>query len=118
MPTYQHYARFLPDINNEKLPVSNNSTYTRNFLQLERLVLVKAKKDTMVFPSESEWFGEYAPKDYATVLSMKETEGYKTDSFGLQSLHTAKKIHFESTEGNHLDFSIQQLLQWIDRYFD
>ncbi|TYZ62318.1 hypothetical protein PybrP1_009482 [[Pythium] brassicae (nom. inval.)] len=98
------HAKFLPDLNNEKLPV--NATYRANFMTLESLVLVRAEHDTQVFPKDSEWFGAYADGDaYKRVLGFNETKWYREDSFGLQSLDRAGKVHFLSTEGNHLQFS-------------
>lgn len=109
-------AKFLPDLNNEKLPV--NATYRANFMTLENLVLVRAEHDTQVFPKESEWFGAYADGDaYKRVLGFNETKWYRDDSFGLQSLDRAGKVHFLSTEGNHLQFSSAFLLEVVSKYF-
>ncbi|GMF19128.1 unnamed protein product [Phytophthora lilii] len=102
-------SKFLPDINNEK--TSTNQTYKENFTKLQNLVLVRANKDTQVFPKESEWFGAYQDNDpYKIVLGFNETRWYKEDLFGLQTLDKAGKVHFLSTDGDHLQFSIEFLL--------
>lgn len=109
-------AKFLPDLNNEKLPA--NDSYRTNFMSLESLVLVRAEHDTQVFPKDSEWFGAYADGDaYKRVLGFNETKWYREDSFGLQSLDRAGKVHFLSTEGNHLQFSNAFLLEVVGKYF-
>jgi palmitoyl-protein thioesterase len=80
-------------------------------------VLVRANGDTQVFPSESEWFGAYEDEDYQRVLKFNETKWYHEDSFGLQTLDKAGKVHFLATEGNHLQFSIAFVLEVVDKYF-
>ncbi|KAL4110468.1 hypothetical protein PRIC1_002159 [Phytophthora ramorum] len=110
------HAEFLPDLNNEK--TSTNETYKDNFTKLQNLVLVRANQDTQVFPKESEWFGAYQDSDpYKTVLGFNETRWYKEDLFGLQTLDKAGKVHFLSTDGDHLRFSIEFLLGVVDKYF-
>jgi hypothetical protein len=44
-------SHFLPELNNE---VNFNQTYKDNFASLEKLALVKAEADTMIWPRESE----------------------------------------------------------------
>lgn len=93
-------------------------TYRENFTKLQNLVLVRANGDTQVFPKESEWFGAYEDNEpYKRVLGFNETAWYREDSFGLKTLDVAGKVHFLSTEGNHLQFSIAFLLQVVDKYF-
>ncbi|RLN72712.1 hypothetical protein BBJ28_00023944 [Nothophytophthora sp. Chile5] len=110
------HAEFLPDLNNEK--VSVNQSYKDNFVKLENLVLIRANRDTQVFPKESEWFGAYQDADpYKHVLGFNETKWYLEDSFGLRTLDQAGKVHFLSTDGNHLQFSMEFLLGVVDKYF-
>jgi len=47
----------MPEANNE---INFNQTYFDNMVSLESLALVKALKDTMVWPNDSEWFGFFA----------------------------------------------------------
>lgn len=109
-------AKFLPDLNNEKHPM--NATYRSNFIQLNNLVLVRAEGDTQVFPKESEWFGAYEDgNSYKKTLGFNETSWYKQDSFGLQTLDRAGKVHFLSTKGNHLQFTKEFLLEVVTKYF-
>ena len=44
--------------------------------------------DTMVFPPEGEWWGEFAPGAYTgQVLTMQQTPWFKQDLFGLATAH-------------------------------
>lgn len=106
---------FLPDINNEKFEGSvKEQEYKKRFSKLNKLVLIRAKEDTMVFPSESEWFGTYKDGGWAETLTMNQTEVYKRDVFGLKTLHQSGKIVFKETKGNHLRFSLSELHQWLE----
>jgi palmitoyl-protein thioesterase len=44
---------------------------------------------------------------------MRETEWYKQDLFGLKTVDEAGKIQFNTTTGNHLQFSRDQLIAWV-----
>jgi len=48
---------------------------------------------------------------------MNETKWYQDDLFGLKTVDEAGKIVFNHTEGEHLQFSEEQLVWWIDNYF-
>jgi len=105
----------LGEWNNEGNTV--NASYAVNFAKTSKFVMVKAEKDTMVYPNDGEWWGAFADGKYRTKLPMKETRWYKEDLFGLKTADEAGKIHFESTTGNHLQFTTTQLYGWIDKYF-
>lgn len=64
--------------------------------------MIKALKDTMVFPNEGEWWGHFADGSLKTVLPMNETVWYKNDTFGLRTADEAGKIVFNTTAGDHL----------------
>lgn len=95
---------------------NDNSTLTKNFASVTSLNMVKALKDTMVFPNEGEWWGEFEPGQFKSVLKMANTPLY--GKFGLSSLDLAKKIQFTSTTGGHLEFTVAELQAWIDQYFN
>lgn len=105
----------IADWNNEGS--ETHALYKTNFLKTNKYVMIKALKDTMVFPNENEWWGGFADGGFETILSMKDTDEYKRDTFGLASADKLKKIFFDSTKGNHLDFTTEQLYGWIDKYF-
>jgi len=78
--------------------------------------MIKAEKDSMIYPNDGEWWGAFAA-DGKTRLAMKDTEWYKNDLFGLKTADEAGKIFFNSTKGNHLQFTEEQLFGWVDQYF-
>lgn len=42
---------------------------------------------------------------------------YTSDGFGLKTADEAGKIFYESTAGDHLQFTSTQLLGWVEDYF-
>jgi len=105
----------LAQWNNEGNTV--DPTINTNFAKTKAFAMIKAEKDTMVFPNEGEWWGHYAPGDLSKVLTMKETEWYQKDLFGLKTADEAGKITFNSTKGNHLQFTQEDLVYWVNHYF-
>lgn len=93
-----------------------NATFKANFIKVERFILIKAEKDTMVYPSEGEHWGHFAAGSLKKVLPMRETEWYKSDLFGLKTVDEAGKILFNSTAGDHLDFSRAELDGWLRQF--
>jgi len=87
-----------------------------NFGKTKRFAMIKAEKDTMVYPNDGEWWGSFA-EDGKTKLAMNETDWYKKDLFGLKTADEAGKIFFNSTTGNHLKFTEAELFGWVDQYF-
>jgi len=101
--------------NNEGTVV--NPEYKENFIKVKQFAMIKAMKDTMIFPNEGEWWGHFADGSQKKVLTMKETRWYTEDLFGLKTVDEAGKILFNSTAGNHLQFTHEQLVWWVDNYF-
>jgi len=77
--------------------------------------MIKALGDTVVVPREAEWWGAF-DTDYKTTLTMKETNWYKSDTFGLKTADDLGKILFNTTNGNHLDFTQEEMFSWLDAY--
>eukprot|EP00238_Polyblepharides_amylifera_P009641 CAMPEP_0196578738 /NCGR_PEP_ID=MMETSP1081-20130531/7575_1 /TAXON_ID=36882 /ORGANISM="Pyramimonas amylifera, Strain CCMP720" /LENGTH=234 /DNA_ID=CAMNT_0041898049 /DNA_START=505 /DNA_END=1209 /DNA_ORIENTATION=+ len=107
---------FLADVNNDRAG-KENWLYKENFSKLNKLVLVKAKEDTEIFPRESEWFGYYRDGGFDEILSMEDTVWYSEDRFGLKTLAEAGKIYKHETPGNHLQFSQEFLIEMVNTYF-
>lgn len=101
--------------NNEHV---TNATLTTNFESVNTYAMVKAMKDTMVFPNACEWWGEFQPKQFKEVWTIKETPLYTNNNFGLKTVDEANKIHYESTPGEHLQFTVAELTGWMDKYFN
>jgi palmitoyl-protein thioesterase len=89
-------------------------SFKDNFVKVEKFVMVEALEDTMVEPKEGEHWS-FLNADRA-IVSMRETELYKKDSFGLQTVDKAQKIFFETTAGDHMQFSHTELYGWLDKY--
>lgn len=100
---YLHGNTFLPYLNNVIYP---NSTYTTNFETLDKMLLIEATEDTVVYPYQAEQFGGWEftddPKNL-TLYSMTQAPFY--NKFGLKTMNEAGKISFNSFKGNHLQFS-------------
>eukprot|EP01060_Flectonema_neradi_P020053 TRINITY_DN2757_c0_g1_i1.p1 TRINITY_DN2757_c0_g1~~TRINITY_DN2757_c0_g1_i1.p1 ORF type:complete len:311 (+),score=91.19 TRINITY_DN2757_c0_g1_i1:62-994(+) len=88
-----------------------------NFVKVERFAMIKALKDTMVYPNDGEWWGQFRPGSYTFKEQMNETDYYKRDLFGLKTVDEAGKIVYNHTDGNHLVFTVQQLQWWVLNYF-
>ena len=88
-----------------------------NFAKTNKFAMIKANADSVVVPREGEWWGQYDPADDSgSIFSMKETRWYKEDLFGLKTADEAGKVLFNSTEGNHLEFTTDELHGWLDLY--
>ncbi|KAL0270574.1 UNVERIFIED_CONTAM: hypothetical protein PYX00_007940 [Menopon gallinae] len=112
---YKTYSIFLADINNEK--ASKNESYIENFKKLEKLVLVRFEKDSMVNPRESSWFGFYAPGQSRIILPYNETDLYKNNLIGLKDLVEENKVTFLSVDDDHLHFTIDWFTEEIIKKF-
>ena len=54
-----------------------------------------------------------------SLLTTDNSHGHshtQSDLFGLKTADEAGKIKFETTEGNHLQFTQVQLFGWLDKY--
>ena len=110
---YKEWSQ-LAQWNNEG--VAYNATYKANFVSVEKFIMIKAIHDTMVFPNEGEHWGHFADGSLTKVLTMRETDWYIHDLFGLQTVDKAGKIHFNQTSGNHLQFSQEELVGWVSTF--
>jgi len=107
---YRKGCTFLPDVLDNAA-----AAYKARFVQLKRLALVLAQRDTMIFPKESEIFAAFADNSFNTVVLAKGQPWY--DSMGLRELDETGRISVLQTDGDHLQFSIEELNLWIDEFF-
>lgn len=119
LATYREKGHFLNDLNNEKTGVPHNPAYKTNLMKLQKLALVKALGDTMVWPNDSEWFGFFKDNSTKSTFDGKTTQGpWETeDWFGLEDMIKADKIDYLTTPGNHLQFDTAFLKSLVDTYF-
>lgn len=111
---YKEFSE-LAQWNNEGNRV--NATYKKNFIAVEKFIMVKAAKDTMIFPNDSEQWGHFADGSLKDIVAMKDTKWYTEDLFGLKTVDEAGKIFFEETSGDHLQFTNEELVGWLHKYF-
>ena len=89
--------------------------YRDRFVQIKKLVLIMAKRDTMIFPKESEYFGAFQDGGWSKIIPGNEQPWYET--LGLKEMDQNKKIVTLTTEGDHLAFSANELYTWLDQFF-
>lgn len=53
-----------------------HQAYKENLQKLQNLVLVKFENDTMVEPTESEWFGFYKPGQAKEIQTLQQSDLY------------------------------------------
>jgi len=115
---YHRYSQ-LARWNNEG-PHNNNATLNENFARTSLFVWVRATRDSLVWPSEGEHWGcpdASASDPFASpVLPMNETEWYREDLFGLKTAQEAGKNVFETFEGDHLRFTMEDFDRWVLTY--
>uniref|UniRef100_A0A182NDS4 Palmitoyl-protein thioesterase 1 n=1 Tax=Anopheles dirus TaxID=7168 RepID=A0A182NDS4_9DIPT len=99
---YKNSSTFLADINNE---LSINDTYIDNLQRLNKFVMVRFNKDSIVQPLESQWFGYYIPGQDRETQNLKESEIFIEDRLGLKKMDEQNRIVFLECEGNHLQFT-------------
>lgn len=88
---YRQKSSFLADINNERV---YNEFYIKRLQSLNKFVMVKFLRDTIVQPIETSWFGFYKPESDKTVLSLKESPIYIRDNLGLKRMMKDGKLVF------------------------
>jgi len=84
----------------------------KNLISLNNLVLVQFANDTVVVPKDSSWFGYYADNDLSRMLAFNETKLYIEDTIGLKSLDKMGKLQFDTTPGEHMQFT----LPWFNEH--
>jgi palmitoyl-protein thioesterase len=111
--SYHRYSQ-LAVWNNE---AAYNETLKENYAKTQAFVWVLATEDGMVWPKEGEHWGAPDPQDpYNHILPMEETEWYTDDLFGLRTAQEAGKNYFESFQGDHLQFTMEDFEKWVNAY--
>lgn len=99
---YRRRSTFLADINNERVI---NIDYIKRLQSLNKFVMVKFLRDTIVQPVETSWFGFYQPGSDGVVLSLRRTEMFTTDKLGLKQMMKEGKLIFIEVESFLYQFS-------------
>lgn len=102
---YETKNVFLPALNNENNQGNGDRAELRKsrMLDLNAAMFVMFSEDTMVYPKESEWFQQVDKK--GNLLALNETDFYNSDYIGLKTLNEAGKVTFGKVEGDHLQFT-------------
>ncbi|KAF9423192.1 hypothetical protein BGZ94_008358 [Podila epigama] len=106
LETYLERNIFLPDINNEH--AIKNATYVKHLTSLNTLVMFMFTEDITVKPKETAWFG-FQDED-GGVIPLKDQDLYKQDWLGLKTMHLEGKLIFETLEGEHMQFSLEEFM--------
>jgi palmitoyl-protein thioesterase len=94
-----------------------NQSLKDNWSKTNKFIWVLATQDAMVWPREGEQWGTPDPQNpFHHVLPMNQTEWYQKDLFGLKTAQEAGKNYFESFEGDHLQFSMEDFDRWVTTY--
>lgn len=120
---YLQKSTLLAQVLNER--DEKNDTVASNFKSLNTLMLIEATKDTIIEPKESEQFGMWqwgsSGKD-APIVALRDSDGYKGDWTGLQTLDKAGKIQNSSFVGEHIRFTSEYwdetVLPLLGNYID
>jgi palmitoyl-protein thioesterase len=113
MKTYLEKSSYLADINNERQ--AKNDKYKEKLDSLERLVLIKFDRDSIVDPKESAWLYFYA-ENSNQIVKFNETDIYRQDSLGLQKLEEEGKIIFESIDAEHVQVTDKDIDEKVIPY--
>ena len=81
-------------------------------MELKNLMLVEFDKDEIVYPRNSEVFGEVTKKDKngkRKDVQMEDTEMYKNDWLGLKYLKEHNKIKIVHIDAKHVVYGLQNI---------
>ena len=109
---YKKSKSLLLKVNNMEKNYDPNAK--SRFENLEKLVLVQFKRDTMITPRESAHFQELDDKH--NLIDMKDTEIYKNNLFGLKTLDEANKIVKFLVDEKHCYYSWEDLNEYVIPY--
>ncbi|KAF2355833.1 Palmitoyl protein thioesterase [Trinorchestia longiramus] len=112
---YREGNILMPDINQEN---SINEDYKQNLMSLENFVLAMFSDDHTVIPRESSWFGFYKPGQDQELQTLQESTLYTEDRLGLKALDEAGKLHFITSEGDHMQFTDEWFIENIIPYLN
>jgi len=103
MDEYLSNSVFLRFLNNEAGEDADKARNKERFSALNGVQLILFTEDSMVYPNESEWFGQLDTDE--NVVHVTDTDWYKEDYIGLRALDEAGKVDYVSIVGDHLQFS-------------
>ena len=75
------------------------------------MMLGMFQKDSVIYPKETAWFQQLDVK--GNLLSLNATDFYNDDFIGLKAMNEAKKVHWVSFDGDHLQFTTDDIKNTI-----
>ena len=108
---YLDKSNFLAELNNEK---NFNQSYYDRMTNLTSLVLIKFNNDTMIYPPETSWFQSLDQDN--NLISLSKSEFYEKDFIGIRKLNENGVIKFIGIDGEHLDFTNEDLYDYAFDY--
>ncbi|XP_013868554.1 lysosomal thioesterase PPT2 [Austrofundulus limnaeus] len=93
---YLNNSEYLALLNSER-PNPNSTEWKKNFLKIQKLVLIGGPDDGVITPWQSSQFGFY--DDNETVVEMQHQDLYLKDVFGLKTLVARGDLIFCSVPG-------------------
>lgn len=110
--TYLLKSSYLKFVNNE---LFKDLDYFNRLISLNKFVMIMFEKDETLVPKESAWFWDIEAKT-GIVLPFEETDSYKYDMIGLQTLNKEGKIDFLSINDVHLKMSDEDIIYLAKQY--
>ena len=111
---YNNKNLFLKDLNNEG--EIKNEEYKKRMLKLNKIMLIKGKRDTVITPRESSWF-EFYDKEGKEIVKLEDSDFYQKDFIGLKKLNEDGKIIFVEFENEHVLFTMEEYDIYIKNFF-
>jgi len=68
-------------------------------------------KDSVIYPKETAWFQQLDEQGH--VLPLNATDFYNDDFIGLKAMNDQKKVHWVSFDGDHLQFTTDDIKNTI-----
>jgi palmitoyl-protein thioesterase len=69
--------------------------------------MMKWLDDTVVYPKDSEWFGQY--DNHKNVIQLQDSDQYKEDWLGLRTLNETGRLHMHAVEGDHMHMDMKDI---------
>jgi len=111
---YLQFSHLLSDINNEK--PQKNSTYRKNIMSLNYMLLIYSTVDNIVIPMTAPLFEHFRIGQDVEVVSFRNTDQYKQDFLGLKTLDKAGKIELQGIPCGHQDIPRDICKEWYVLY--
>ena len=111
---YDKHDMFIKMLNND-YKVKDQEIIDR-FSALEKVKLIKAKRDSVIVPKESSWF-EFYDKKGENIVPLKESDFYINDYIGLRKLDEEGKVQFVEIDQEHVLYNMKEYREEIVQFF-